>query len=182
MDLEERIKSFYISALDIPKKDVINFKGSAYGQLTYEGTEAMLEEFKEYFNNPDGVFYDLGCGPGHLLFHTVLKTNIGKAVGVERMSSRLDLGIEKLKANPDIKNVELVEGDFLKMDLSDATVVYIDNTAMPLETSTRVHEKIPTGCLILCAKRIVLNGDIKKTEATINRNYYRAKIHYIIKK
>jgi SAM-dependent methyltransferase len=179
MSLKEKIESFYVNPRDINTKCHSNVKGSTYGQLNFQGAEAFIEEFSNYLDKPDAVFYDLGCGPGHLVFHIGLMTKVKKAIGIEFEAKRLEYAIKAVEEHPDIDNVEFFYGDFTDKDLSDATIVYIDNTVLPDTIVDKVYDKLPTGCLLVTAKNY--KNMCFKTKLSIHRNYSNSKIHYLTK-
>jgi SAM-dependent methyltransferase len=100
-----------------------------YGEATQKGVENILAARREFFNDPDGVFYDLGCGTGKLVSHIALGSRLSKVCGIEkdpiryRKAKKLVNKIEFPFTKPTI-----VHGDFYELDLSDATIIYCDNT------------------------------------------------------
>ena len=179
MNLKEKIESFYVNTRDINAKCFSNVKGSTYGQVNFQGTEAFIEEFSNYLDKPDAVFYDLGCGPGHLVFHIALMTKVKKAIGIEFEAKRLEYAIKAVEEHPDIDNVEFIYGDFTDKDLSDATIVYIDNTLLPDTIVDKIYNKLPTGCLLVTAQNY--RGMSKQTKRQMSRDYSTSKLNYLIK-
>jgi tRNA A58 N-methylase Trm61 len=114
-----------------------------------------------------------------MVFHIALKTKIKKAVGVEFEPKRLQYAFKHVEENPQLDNVEFIEGDFTEVDLSDATVVYIDNTVMPHSVIDKVYDKLPTGCLLITAQNY--RGMSEQTKKQIPRNYSTSKLNYLIK-
>ena len=111
-------------------KDVNESYSDVYGEVTKNGVENMLIEFKDFFNK-DTVFYDLGCGLGKMVLHIGLKHNIKKSCGIELSNERFKGALElKEKYAKEKNNIEFLKEDYFKCDLSDANVVYFDNTAM----------------------------------------------------
>lgn len=177
--MEIDIQKFYITPSEITVKCSSLLRGSTYGQLTYSAVELFIEEFSEYLNNPDGVFYDLGCGPGHMVFHIALKTKIKKAIGIEFEPKRLQYAFKHVEENPQISNVEFIEGDFTEIDLSNATVVYMDNTVIRSTTVDKVYDNLPTGCLFITAQNYRRMST--QTKMQMHRNYSTSKLNYLIK-
>jgi len=180
MNLKDKIQSFYFPSNKISEECYSVLRGSTYGQFKYEGVENLISEFKEYFDKPNAIFYDLGCGPGHLVFHIALATNVEKAYGVEFEPKRFKLAEDNLKDNPDIKNVEFILEDFTKIDLSNATIVYIDNAVIENSVAQKVFDNLPTGCLVISVRTIdKLNS--KRTKKHMFRNYTSLPVYYTIK-
>ena len=177
--MEIDIEKFYITPSEVRMKCPTTLKHSTYGQLNYNSVEIFIEEFFEHLDNPYGVFYDLGCGPGHMVFHIALKTRIKKAVGVEFEPKRLQYAFKHVEEYPQIDNVEFIEGDFTEIDLSDAVVVYIDNTVMPHKIIDKVYDKLPTGCLLVTAQNY--RGMSKQTKRQMPRSYSTSKLNYLMK-
>ena len=105
---------------------------STYGEITQIGTDNIVKKFKNYFNS-NTVFYDLGSGLGKMVIHIGLEYNIKKSVGIEYSKERHKGAIHlKKKYAKDSNNIKLICGNFLKNNISDATVIYIDNTSFQM--------------------------------------------------
>jgi len=133
-------------------KKSIGFKGDTYGEITEKGVSQMIEHFSEYFDNPDGVFYDLGSGKGKLCIQVSKETNFSKVIGIELYEER-HLEAEELLKKSDVDNVSFIKDSFLNHDLSDATVILCSNEAMPREVTAKVLAKVPKGCLIILGRK-----------------------------
>jgi len=103
-----------------------------YGELTREGVEHMMEKLRPYFSDPNGVFYDLGSGTGKIVSHVALGSQLSKVCGIE-----LDV-IRHSKSKRHVENLsfpitkpQIINGDFLNYDFSDATIIYFDNLMWP---------------------------------------------------
>jgi SAM-dependent methyltransferase len=123
---------------------------SLYGETTKKGVDDIVNHFKGHFNK-DTVFYDLGCGMGKMVAHIGIQYNPKKSCGIELSKERLKCAFEiKEKYCKDDTTINYIEGDFYKMDLSDATVVYFDNTAMwQKKYVINLYNKLPKGCLLI---------------------------------
>ena len=51
-------------------------KYSIYGEVTHRGVENILAAGRQYFDDPNGVFYDLGSGTGKLISHVALAGHV----------------------------------------------------------------------------------------------------------
>jgi hypothetical protein len=130
-----------------------DFKGSVYGEITEKGTEKLIGLFADYFNDPNGVFYDLGSGKGDLVLNVKSSTAIGKAVGVELHPERHLIATEKLKEK-NLKNVYFVNENILQTDLSKATIIYYANEGIPKAVSNELWHNIPNGCMLVCGRKV----------------------------
>lgn len=130
-----------------------SFLGDVYGEITNKGTDVLLETFSEYFNNPKGVFYDLGSGNGNLSIYIASKTPLKKVCGIELHTERYNTSKENSK---DLKldHLSFIEADFTEANLSDATIIYIDNIAIPKSYSTKFYNNVPKECLVISTRRI----------------------------
>jgi len=153
----------------------------AYGEVTKKSTNGIVNQFKEHFNE-NTVFYDLGCGLGKMVIHVALQYNPKKSCGIELSKERIK-GANDLKEKycKDNNIISFIEGDFFSNDFSDATVVYLDNTAMSDEVTQKIIDNLSKGCLFICRKR----PNIIKMEFLFNTkfktNYNTKGIYFLIK-
>jgi len=164
-----------------------NGNNPLYGETTQKGVDDIVNHFKSHFNK-DTVFYDLGCGTGKMVAHIGIQYNPKKSCGVELSKERLKGAYEiKEKYCKDDTTISYIEGDFYKMDLSDATVVYFDNTAMwQKKYVINLYNKLPKGCLFLYrAGALSISEQKEYNEKVINSDkfittYGKTRLHYII--
>ncbi len=128
------------------------FPGDTYGEIAEKGVSQLIEYFSEYFDNPDGVFYDLGSGKGKLCKQVAETTNFSKVVGYELHEKRYLEAVELLKKS-ESNNFTFINKDFTAEDFSDATIILCSNEAMPREITAKVLEKAPEGCLIILGRK-----------------------------
>ena len=156
---------------------------AVYGEVTQQSTDAIVSQFKEHFNE-NAVFYDLGCGLGKMVSHIALQYNIKKACGVELSKERIN-GANFIKETycKGINNISFIEGDFLKQNISDATVVYCDNTMYDNELTEKIIGVLPSNCLFICRRSIrnkTLN--IQSVDGSeFSTTYHKTTIYYFIK-
>ena len=164
-----------------------SFPGDTYGQVSEKGTTMLIKLFNERFADPRGVFYDLGCGPGHMVMHVALATPVRKSVGIELHKSRYDLGIETLTAMKEnykdklLDKVHLYNEDIFKCDFSDATILYVDNTVFSKKASDMIYDKAPKGCLMISCRQFSAVDNYPPRTTMINRNYSNNGIWFTIK-
>lgn len=164
-----------------------SFPGDTYGEVTEKGVSQLIEYFSEYFDNPDGIFYDLGSGKGRLCIQVAKETNISKVVGIELHKER-HLQAEELLKKSDVNNVSFIGGSFLAHDLSDATIIFASNEAMPREVTHAICDNAPKGCLIILGRdpnlkwrtanpdqKFKMSKAVHKTYASNKGNWYTLK-------
>ena len=160
---------------------VNNIGSPIYGEITQEGTNSLINYFKEHFNE-NAIFYDLGCGLGKMVFHIGL-LDIKKSVGIEYSKERYN-GCKYIQTNycPTNKNIEFYNKSFLEHDFSDATIIYIDNTCFNETVNMEIYNKIPKGCLFIF-KRIITGviENVKFEQNLVKRTYNQRQINWLIK-
>tara|TARA_R110000765_G_scaffold204960_1_gene309836 strand:- start:101 stop:607 length:507 start_codon:yes stop_codon:yes gene_type:complete len=160
------------------------FTGSTFGEITEKGFANLIDIFSDQFNNPNGVFYDLGSGYGSLCIQAAKSTKIGKSIGIELHRERCKKASQKLE-NLDLVNVSFINEDLHKSNLSDATIILSSNEAMPSHLNSDIYEMAPKGCLIILGAQpdrkwlkrnpnVIFNKTeaIEKTYSTVRGNWY----------
>ncbi len=85
--------------------------------------EPIVDRMLEIANlKPGEVLYDLGCGDGRVLIAAVQKYH-AKAVGVELNSKIYKRAEDRINLLGLQNHIQLIHGDLLDVDLSDADVV-----------------------------------------------------------
>ena len=128
----ERIDGFEISLADA--RTVERSRGSAtYGELMPTATLRLLSHLEL---GPRDCFVDLGAGVGKVVLLAVLCTPVGRAVGVELSPTRARLAERALARARELglskkilARVSLIEGDMMRVPLSEATVIYTCSTS-----------------------------------------------------
>lgn len=183
-NLEQILNEIYGQTPYLEYQNKTQFKkeySATYGEVTKQSTNAIVNQFKKHFNK-DAVFYDLGCGLGKMVIHIGLQYNPKKSCGIELSRERIK-GANDLKEKycKDNDTISFIEGDLFSNDFRDATVVYIDNTAMPHELTQKIVGMLPKGCLFICRKK----PNFIDTETLIGEQflstYNTKKIHFLIK-
>lgn len=162
-------------SIDVPSREIdenLDFNLSVYGELTFSGFEIILKKFHNHFNK-DAVFYDLGSGFGKVISHASIRTDIKKSIGIEydpKKAKKSKKMIERVKFPRSVP--EVIQGDIFEQDLSDATVVYIDNTQFHPEFLKKLaNEMLSKGCLFLYKHWGWMTGDrFFETETTYSKN------------
>jgi predicted RNA methylase len=130
-----------------------------YGEITREGVDNIVNDFKSYFNN-NTVFYDLGCGLGKMVFHIGIQYKVKKSCGIEYSKEKYRGSIDiQNKHCSTFNNINFIHDSIFEQDISDATVIYIDNTMyLKEQPNKKIYDKIPKDCFILC-RRPLLSPD-----------------------
>ena len=192
LSIDEIISNIYeVSSLGGDYKNKTTFNEntvghSIYGEITQTGTNALVNHFKEYFNE-DSVFYDLCSGLGKMVLHIGLQYKIKKCVGIEYSKERHAGAIFlQQKYAPNNSTIQLKKENFLHSDFSDATIIYLDNTVVPTPLLKKIYPLIPPGCLFIYKKRI-RSYEIKIKEEQhleknlVKRTYNQNDIRWLIK-
>lgn len=103
-----------------------------YGEIMPTATMRLLDYLD--LKRKD-VLYDLGSGVGKLIVYAAMTTE-AKCVGIELVEPRHRLAVEALeearrRGMIRARRAEMVQADFMRVDLSDATVIYTCSTAFP---------------------------------------------------
>ncbi len=159
-----------------------------YGEVTKECTNNIVNHFKDYFNE-NTVFYDLGCGMGKMVSHIGLQYNIKKSCGIELSKQRIKCCNDiKEKYFKDNNKISFINDDFLNVDLSDATILYFDNTAMFNNTILiDILNLIPKDSILIMRTGFIKKVDrIKYQQINLKSNEFTTSCHkntisYIIK-
>lgn len=154
-----------------------------YGEITQKGTQAIINKFTEHFHK-DTVFYDLGSGLGKMVFHVGLVVG-AKSTGIEYSKERHS-GATKIKEFyiPDYENISFKNDNVLNVDISDATVVYMDNTVFPDNICLETYNNISSGCLLLYKKKF-RSKNIQEEQSfdkdLVDRTYNQNMLFWLIK-
>ena len=106
-------------------------KSSIYGEISRDGAETLLSRLNlEGLLNSETIFYDLGSGLGRLVMHACLKYPIN-AVGIEFSKERYKYSTQLYK-NLKLTNATFINGDYFKCNISNATLIFIDDTCQRL--------------------------------------------------
>lgn len=179
-DIINKIKRMY--SFDSRKKinmtefDEKKVGSSGYGETGFNSIEKIVESFRDSFNK-DTVFYDLGSGTGKIVYHIGLLHGVKKSCGIEYSKERHELG-QLLKEKYDLpnnENVILLNENILECDISDATVIYCDNTLFPKNINDSIYNIIPSGCLVISRQQF--KGSLYNKEL-IRKNLFGCSTEY----
>jgi SAM-dependent methyltransferase len=169
MDIEDKIEMLYTfdsrRNMNTTIFDNIKVGSDGYGETGFVSIEYLISDYEELFNEElfteDTVFYDLGSGTGKIVYHIGYLYNVKKSCGIEFSKERHLSGISlKEKYNlPDNNSISLINGNILDFDISDATVIYCDNTLFPIHINRKIYDKIPKGCIVFSKAPITKNRE-----------------------
>lgn len=115
-----------------------------YGELMPSAADRLFDALAL---GPKDELFDLGSGVGKVVLHAALSRPLRRAVGIEMMASRHDQAVEVLEMieRRDLLRTECCElwcGDFMRLPLTGATVVYTCSTAFPDALLTRLARRL----------------------------------------
>lgn len=181
----EKIYSYNpYNVLNKTEFDPIMVGSEGYGETGYDSIESIVNQYQEYFNE-NTVFYDLGSGLGKIVIHIGVKYNPKKSCGIEYSQERYLKSLELLSYFDNTKNITFINDNILNCDLSDATVIYTDNTLFPTNIDSLIYQLIPKNCLVISRKHFKdsrLNNELIKDGFTIPTNYGTNTINTFLKK
>ena len=154
-----------------------------YGETGYKSFNIIIDNYKDYFNE-DTVFYDLGSGLGKLVFHVGIMVNAKKSCGIEYSEKRYQHSINTLNKHK-FDNISFINDNFINVDISDATVIYLDNTLFPKHINEQIYNKIPKDCIVFSRqmfKQSKLNGELFKQTISSVTQYGTNCLYIMIKK
>lgn len=107
----------------------------AYGETPLNSLQKIVNTCELTEND---CIFELGCGRGRTCFWLALVFKAKKVVGIDFVPEF----IEKAKAVNDLKNLQFLCEDFLKSDLSQATVIYLHGSCMKDEDIEKLNRKL----------------------------------------
>ena len=136
-----------------------------YGEITKSGVDTLLKEIKNRKSiTSDDVFYDIGSGNGKLPIHIALISDFSKVKGIEISDIRYMYSNHILKNTAgSIDNIEFINDDVRNIDISDATVIFINDVLFSVEDVEHIFEKASKGTHIISFKKKssdVINLDV----------------------
>ena len=137
------IDGFALSRAARVKQDDLEY---VYGEIEFTSFIALLSLAKP---NPDTVFYDLGSGTGKAVIACAMVFHVRKCVGVELFQSLHEVASDQqhqLSYLPDYcskaQTIQFINANFLKADVHDATLIFINATAFFGETWIKLSQRI----------------------------------------
>jgi len=125
-------------------------KSFVYGEVVPEGFYQLISDLNP---QPGEVFYDLGSGTGKALLLAHMLFDFKKCVGIELLDALYATSAEMVKRYErdirkkiidavDNREVKVIHGDFLKQDISDADIVFMNSTCFQEDLMALLEEKL----------------------------------------
>ena len=130
-ELYQNINGFILSKKGRQDHDALDY---VYGEIEFLTFIALLS-----LVNPDEktVFYDLGSGVGKAVLACAMVFPVRKSVGVEIIPELYFGACKQVRQLANMENyieqshkIEFILGDFLEVTLEEATIIFINSTAL----------------------------------------------------
>ncbi len=129
--LYQHINGFQLSQQARKKQDAIEY---TYGEIEFLPFIALLSLVALDHKT---IFYDLGSGVGKAVLACAMVYPVSKCVGVELLPELHQAACNqtaRLVTQQDYmekaKKIEFIQGDFLKVNLDDATLIFVNSTTI----------------------------------------------------
>jgi precorrin-6B methylase 2 len=154
-NVDEKIKDRfdkYIENLEIIKESDDKL---IYGEITKAGVDTLLKEIKKRKSiTSNDIFYDIGSGNGKLPIHIALISEFSKVKGIEISDIRYMYSNHILRNTlGSIDNIEFINDDVRNIDISDGTVIFINDVLFSEEDVEHIFEKASKGTHIISFKK-----------------------------
>jgi hypothetical protein len=163
------IDGFFLSKTARGKHDAFEY---TYGEIQFTSFIALISLTHP---NAQTVFYDLGSGVGKAVLACAMVFDVQKSCGIE-LFHRLSLTAlhqkQRLLEQPEYQDkatkIHFIHSDFLRADFSDATLVFINATALFGETWLALNQRLamlcPNAIVLTTSKALSSNAfEVKKT-------------------
>ena len=153
--------TFQISIEDT-KEMKLSRKSFTYGEISLLSFPQLLAKANPKKNE---VFYDLGCGSGKPVVYASFLYCFKKCIGIELLPLIFDIGKKYInkckeftKCESEFPEIEIIQGDILKIDFSDADIIYLPSTTFSkpmMKEISRRCEKLKIGTRIISLSKAV---------------------------
>lgn len=117
-----------------------------YGEITKSGANSIFNYIKKNIDiKSDDVFYDIGSGNGKLSIHFSLISNFKFVKGVEIDKYRHLYSLEIAKNIGGLDNLILINDNVIDLDISDAKVVFMNDTLFSKNLISEIISKLKPG-------------------------------------
>ena len=130
-----------------------------YGEVNFRSISYILLYLNYKYGIKEGYFFDLGSGTGRAVIGAALTYPFSKYIGIELLETLYKASIEiKQLFEKDYNNnkkpdIEFINGDFLKQDLSKASVIFINSTTFSDkllgDLADKFNNECDQGCLVV---------------------------------
>lgn len=149
--LHEKIQ-FYLEQVYQPyaseiQKSSMTYKNEHYGELYYYSYHKLLIDLKI---NESDHFLDIGSGLGKIMWQTFLTTCAASVWGIEINAQRYQIARQiqdtLRRQLPNLfknnRQMHLIHGDFLTLDFTNISIVYVCSTVFSFELLNEIGKKI----------------------------------------
>ena len=130
-----------------------------YGEVNFRSISYILLYLNYKYGIKEGYFFDLGSGTGRAVIGAALTYPFSKYIGIELLETLYNVSIEikqsfdKEYTNDKKPDIEFINGDFLKQDLSQASVIFINSTTFSDkllgDLAEKFNKECQKGCLVV---------------------------------
>lgn len=183
--LYQGIDGFSLSRLARVEHDAFEY---TYGEIDFVSFIALLSLAKVDANT---IFYDLGSGVGKAVLACAMVFNARKSCGIELFSNLHLTAIEQQQKlerlvgyQSKAKAIHFINSNYLHADFSDATLIFINATALFGDTWIAINQQIeqmcPAATIITTSKKLTSHlFDVKRTSIVqMSWGPVRAYVHY----
>ena len=183
--LYQGVDGFSLSRLARAEHDAFEY---TYGEIDFVSFIALLS-----LTNVDAntIFYDLGSGVGKAVIACAMVFNVRKSCGFELFSNLHLTAMEQHKKLESLvgcqekaKAIHFINGNYLHADFNDATLIFINATALFgdtwIEINQRIEQICPAATIITTSKKLTSHFfEVKRTSIVqMSWGPVRAYIHY----
>ena len=154
VDQVQRLNQLFKSAdgMSISKKGRLNedlsSKSFVYGEVVLDQMMEILSRLE--LDPSESVFYDLGSGTGKAVILAAASGYFKKVVGIEFVKDLFDCSLQmkdsylSLMGDSMTCDIHFYQGDMLKKDVSDATVVFAHSTCFEDDLVIQLKHRFQT--------------------------------------
>jgi hypothetical protein len=150
-----------------------------YGEIDFIPFIALLSLTKP---DEQTVFYDLGSGAGKAVLACAMVFNVQKSCGIEIFTQLHHAALTQKQRLLDIPNykmkaahIDFINMDFLQADISDATLIFINATALFGETWLALNEYLlqvkPHTTIITTSKKLSSDAFVVRKTTTVQMSW-----------
>lgn len=169
-ELFQNIDGFKLSLLARTKQDAFEY---TYGEIEFIPFVALISLTKPTSNT---CFYDLGSGTGKAVIACALVFDMQQYCGIELFKELHEASVsrkESLQQSPEYNErankISLIQNNFLHEDLSQASLIFINATALIGDTWTALNQKLSTltkGTIVITTTKSLTSNCFITTHST----------------
>lgn len=141
--LYDDLNGFILSKAARKERDAMEY---TYGEIDFIAFIALIHSTKP---TSETIFYDLGSGIGKAVLACAMVFNVKKSCGIELFDLLHQAALnqqQQLQLLPAYQNkatrICFIQGNFLEIDFSDATLIFINSTAFFGETWELLNQRL----------------------------------------